>query len=120
MLAGAYAVAFLDRALVSVAGAPIKQDLALTDGQFGLLSGTAFALLFAVGLLTDRLFADERMLGLALLMVLTSAALAGPLLAGAREHNRTGASTAPPWRAASGSSACRRSEPGLSPARRSA
>jgi len=32
-----------------VAGGPIKADLGLTDTQFGLLGGTAFALLFCLG-----------------------------------------------------------------------
>src|SRR5262249_33845514 len=42
----AYAVAFMDRALMGVAGAPIKHDLGLSDSQFGLLDGTAFVALY--------------------------------------------------------------------------
>jgi MFS family permease len=48
VLCCAYAVAFMDRALVGVAGAPIKHDLGLSDSQFGLLHGTAFAALFCI------------------------------------------------------------------------
>lgn len=65
ILFAAYAVAFVDRALVAVAGAPIMRDLALSDTQFGLLSGTAFAVLFSLcgiplGWLADR--TDRRMI----------------------------------------------------------
>jgi MFS family permease len=54
-----YVVAFVDRGLVSVAAAPIKHDLGLSDTQFGLLSGTAFVALYCVcgiplGWLADR------------------------------------------------------------------
>ena len=41
-LCAAYAVAYIDRALIGVAGAPIKQDLGLSDTQFGLMHGKAF------------------------------------------------------------------------------
>jgi MFS family permease len=54
-----YVAAFIDRGLVSVAGAPIKHDLGLSDTQFGLLNGTAFVVLYCVcgvplGWLADR------------------------------------------------------------------
>jgi len=54
-----YVVAFIDRGLVAVAGAPIKQELALSDFQFGLLNGTAFVALYCLcgiplGWLADR------------------------------------------------------------------
>jgi MFS family permease len=54
-----YAAAFIDRGLVSVAAAPIKHDLGLSDTQFGLLNGTAFVALYCVcgiplGWLADR------------------------------------------------------------------
>ena len=60
LLALAYSLAFLDRALVAAAGGLIKQDLGLSDTQFGLLSGTAFAFLFCLcslpmGWLADRI-----------------------------------------------------------------
>jgi MFS family permease len=55
-----YVLAFIDRGLVSVAGAPIKHDLGLSDTQFGLLNGTAFVALYCVcgiplGWLADRI-----------------------------------------------------------------
>jgi MFS family permease len=79
-----YVVAFVDRGLVSVAGAPIKHDLALSDTQFGLLNGTAFVALYCVcgvlcGWLADR--ADRRAVisvGLLVWSAMTAAcALAG-------------------------------------------
>jgi len=66
-----YAVSFLDRALVSVAGAPIKQDLGLSDTQFGLLQGTSFVILYSLcglplGRLADRVD-RRRMIALGIL-----------------------------------------------------
>lgn len=54
-----YLVAFVDRGLVSVAAAPIKQELALSDGQLGVLLGPAFVVFFCLcgiplGWLADR------------------------------------------------------------------
>ena len=54
-----YVAAFMDRGLVSVAAAPIKHDLLLSDTQLGLLNGTAFVALYCVcgiplGWLADR------------------------------------------------------------------
>jgi len=54
-----YVSAFIDRGLVSAAGAPIKHDLNLSDTEFGLLSGPAFVVLYCVcgiplGWLADR------------------------------------------------------------------
>lgn len=54
-----YIFNFADRTLLGVMAAPIKDDLHLTDGQLGLLGGTAFALLYAtvgipIGWLADR------------------------------------------------------------------
>lgn len=59
LLLAAYAIAFVDRALVSVVAAPMKAELGLSGLQFGLLSGTAFALIFCLagvplGWLGDR------------------------------------------------------------------
>jgi MFS family permease len=79
VLAFCYAVAFVDRALVSVAGGPITHDLGLSDSQFGALHGTAFAALFCLcglplGWLADR--ADRRWIistGLMFWTVLTAA-----------------------------------------------
>ena len=42
-----------------MAGGPIKADLALTDTQFGLLGGTAFALLFCLGAVPLGWLADR-------------------------------------------------------------
>jgi MFS family permease len=63
-LCAAYAVAFVDRSLVAVAGGPIKNDLGLSDIQFGLISGTAFVVLYCLcglpmGWMADRF--DRRM-----------------------------------------------------------
>jgi MFS family permease len=65
LMALAYAVSFVDRALVAVAGGPIKHDLGLSDSQFGSLQGLAFALLYCLGgiplgWLADR--ADRRVM----------------------------------------------------------
>ncbi len=52
-------LAILDRFIISLLVDPIKRDLGLTDTQFGILHGAAFALTFAVfglvaGALADR------------------------------------------------------------------
>ena len=44
----AYALAFLDRHILSLLVEPIKQDLELSDTQFSLLHGLAFAALLAI------------------------------------------------------------------------
>lgn len=64
-LCAAYAVAFVDRSLMGVAGAPIKIALGLSDTQFGLMHGLAFVALYCLcgipaGWMADRL--DRRML----------------------------------------------------------
>src|SRR5580693_6148662 len=74
-----YIVAFIDRGLVSVAAAPIKHDLHLSDAQLGLLNGTAFVALYCVcgiplGWLADRI--DRRAviaLGLLIWSAMTAA-----------------------------------------------
>jgi sugar phosphate permease len=43
----AYAFSFIDRQVLGVMVGPIKEDLALSDFQFSLLQGAAFALLYA-------------------------------------------------------------------------
>jgi MFS family permease len=45
----AYAFNAMDRGIISIIGQAMKADLGLTDTQLGLLSGTAFAALYAVG-----------------------------------------------------------------------
>ena len=59
LLSLSYAVSFVDRALVAVAGTPIKQAFALSDTQFGLLHGLAFVAMYCLcgipfGWLADR------------------------------------------------------------------
>jgi MFS family permease len=59
LLSCAYVVAFIDRGLVATVGAPLQHDLHLSDAQFGMLSGPAFAAFFCLsgiplGWLADR------------------------------------------------------------------
>jgi len=54
-----YVLNFLDRQLLSILAKPIQDDLAVTDGQLGLISGLYFALFYCllaipVGWLADR------------------------------------------------------------------
>lgn len=56
----AYTLSFIDRYVIALLIQPIKQDLALTDTQIGLLSGLAFAIFYTtlgipIGRLADRL-----------------------------------------------------------------
>jgi MFS family permease len=48
MLGGVYSLNFLDRQLLSILAEPIKNDLALSDTQLGLLSGFMFALFYTL------------------------------------------------------------------------
>lgn len=55
-----YALAFVDRQIISLMVGPVRADLGITDFQIGLLQGFAFALLYAVfglplGMAVDRL-----------------------------------------------------------------
>jgi MFS family permease len=51
-----YALSFIDRQVLSLLVEPIKQDLVLTDTQFSLLQGLAFALFYTfVGLFMGKL-----------------------------------------------------------------
>jgi MFS family permease len=59
VLAFLYWLSILDRFIISLLVGPIQRDLGLTDVQFGLLHGFAFALTFAIfglvaGVLADR------------------------------------------------------------------
>lgn len=59
LLTGAMFFSFVDRLVLSVLVEPIRHDLELTDGQFGLLNGIAFGIFYAVmgvplGRLSDR------------------------------------------------------------------
>lgn len=54
-----YVINFLDRQLLSILAKPIQDDLGVTDGQLGLISGLYFALFYCVlaipiGWLADR------------------------------------------------------------------
>ncbi|MGH7575597.1 MAG: MFS transporter, partial [Longimicrobiales bacterium] len=58
-LAAAYALASFDRAIITLVGEPLRRDFGITDVQFGILSGLAFAVPLAVlgipaGRLADR------------------------------------------------------------------
>ena len=59
LLVTIYACSFIDRIIVSTVGQAIKVELKLTDTQFGLLTGAAFALFYAllgipIGRLAER------------------------------------------------------------------
>ncbi len=49
LLTAAYTCNAMDRGVISIIGQAMKVDLHLSDTQLGLLSGTAFALLYAFG-----------------------------------------------------------------------
>ncbi len=54
-----YTMNFLDRQILGILAGPIKQELALTDSQLGLMGGLAFALLYStlgvpIAFLADR------------------------------------------------------------------
>ena len=48
LLVAAYAVAFVDRQILTLLVEPVKRDLSITDTQFSLLSGLAFTLFYTV------------------------------------------------------------------------
>jgi len=59
VLLAAYAVAFVDRQILTLLVEPVKRDLDITDTQFSLLSGLAFTLFYTImgvpfGWLADR------------------------------------------------------------------
>jgi predicted MFS family arabinose efflux permease len=73
-----YVLNFLDRQLLSILAKPIQDDLGVTDGQLGLISGLYFALFYCVlaipvGWLADR---TNRVRVLAMACALWSAATA--------------------------------------------
>jgi MFS family permease len=59
LLLAAYAYNFLDRQILSVALQAIKTDLALSDTQLGVLTGPAFALVYALAGLPIARVADR-------------------------------------------------------------
>lgn len=48
LLVAAYAVAFVDRQILTLLVEPVKRDLDITDTQFSLLSGLAFTLFYTI------------------------------------------------------------------------
>lgn len=78
MLCFVYVLNFLDRQLLSILAKPIQDDLGVTDGQIGLISGLYFALFYCilaipVGWLADR---TNRVKVLSIALALWSAATA--------------------------------------------
>ena len=77
LLTAAYVLSYVDRTIVSLLVGPIKADLVLTDTQFSLLGGLAFALFYSMlgiplGWVADR--GDRRQLitiGIVLWSVMT-------------------------------------------------
>ena len=54
-----YVINFLDRQLLSILAKPIQDDLGVTDGQLGLISGLYFALFYCVLAIPVGWFADR-------------------------------------------------------------
>lgn len=69
LLVAVSASAFIDRVIVATLGPAIKADLEITDGQFGLLSGLAFSLLYTTAGIPLARLADKgnrvKLLGIA-------------------------------------------------------
>lgn len=59
ILTGVYAFNFIDRQILVILQEPIKADLDLSDTQLGLLTGLAFAILYAVLGLPIARYADK-------------------------------------------------------------
>lgn len=59
LLMAAYLLNFLDRQIVNIVAEPIKRDLGLADWQLGLLTGTAFAVLYAVATIPIARWSDR-------------------------------------------------------------
>lgn len=65
LLVATYACAFVDRIIVAVVGPALRRELALTDLEFGLLGGMAFALFYsAFGLPVARLAERRNRVGI--------------------------------------------------------
>lgn len=54
-----YVLNFLDRQLISIVLTDVKRELGLTDGQLGLASGTAFAILYTLSSMPMAYMADR-------------------------------------------------------------
>ena len=59
MLGFVYVINFLDRQLLSILAKPIQDDLGVTDGQIGLISGLYFAVFYCVLAIPVGWFADR-------------------------------------------------------------
>lgn len=59
MLLLVYIFNFLDRQILGILAQPIKEDLNLTDAEFGMIGGLAFALLYSVMGVPLALLADK-------------------------------------------------------------
>src|SRR3546814_10276877 len=60
ILSFAYAIAMIDRIILTLLVEPIKRDLQINDTQFGFLQGFAFAAFYAVaGLPLARIRSEE-------------------------------------------------------------
>jgi predicted MFS family arabinose efflux permease len=59
MLCFVYVLNFLDRQLLSILAKPIQDDLQVTDGQLGLISGLYFALFYCLISIPVAWFADR-------------------------------------------------------------
>ena len=59
LLTVVYAFNFIDRQLLAILQESIKADLALTDGQLGLLAGFAFAVFYVTAGIPIARFADR-------------------------------------------------------------
>jgi MFS family permease len=60
ILVFAYVVAMLDRIVITLLVAPIQRDLNITDTQFGLLNGFAFALFYTIMAIPIAGLADRK------------------------------------------------------------
>ncbi|HYE52466.1 MAG TPA: MFS transporter [Azospirillaceae bacterium] len=60
LLVGAVLLAYVDRQVIAVLVEPIRTDLGLTDTQFGLVQGPAFALAYALAALPLGRLVDRR------------------------------------------------------------
>lgn len=54
-----YLLNFLDRQVVNIVAEPIRRDLGLLDWQLGLLTGTAFAVLYSVATIPIARLSDR-------------------------------------------------------------
>ena len=59
MLALLYWLSILDRTIISLMVDPIKNDIGISDVQFGMLHGLAFAVTFSLFGLAAGMFADR-------------------------------------------------------------